>query len=46
VKNYSRAIACAYRASNQNVVIYTTHIIKLIARLHFFILRNKIIKKQ
>jgi len=44
---HSRAIACCgYLTSNQNVLIYTTHMKKLIARLYFFILRSKISEKQ
>jgi len=32
--------------SNQNVLIYTTHINKVIATLYLFILRSKITEKQ
>jgi len=32
--------------SNQNVLIYTTHIEKVITKLYFFILRSKIPDKQ
>jgi len=46
-KSYSRAIACCgHLTSNQNVLMYTTHIRKLIARLYFFILRSRITEKQ
>jgi len=46
-QSYSRATACCwYLTSNQNLLIYTTHIKKLIDRLHFFILRSKITEKQ
>jgi len=32
--------------SDQNVLIFTTHIKKVIAKLYFFILRSKITDKQ
>jgi len=35
-----------YLISNQNVLIYTTHIKKVIAEFYFFILRRKITDKQ
>ena len=38
-------VCCGFLASKQNVLIYTTHIKKVIAKLHFFILRNKTIEK-
>jgi len=42
VKSYSGAIACCgYLTSNQNVLIYTTYIKKVIARFYSFILRRK-----
>jgi len=37
---------CVFLTSNQNALIYTTHIEKVIARLNFFILRSKITEKQ
>jgi len=44
---YFHAIACCgYLTSSQNVVIYTTHIKKLIASLYLFVLRSKITEKQ
>jgi len=37
---------CGYLISNQNVLIYTTHIKKVIAKLYSFALRRKITEKQ
>jgi len=46
-QSYSRAITyCGYLASDQNVSIFTTHIKKVIARLHFFILISKELKNN
>ena len=45
--SYSRSIACwGYLTYNQKVLIYTTHIKKVITKLNFFILRNTITDKQ
>ena len=47
VETYSRAIACrGYLTSNQNFLIYTTHIKKWFTRRYFSILRGKITVKQ
>jgi len=47
VESFSRAIACCwYLTSNQNVLIYTTHTEKAIARLNFVVLRSKTTEKQ
>jgi len=35
-----------YLTSNQNVLIYTTHIKKVIVKLYSFILRSKFTEKQ
>jgi len=35
-----------YLAANQNVLIYTTRMKKVVARPYFFILRSKITEKQ
>jgi len=45
--SYSRTVACCgYLTSNQQVLIYTTHIKKVIAKLYSFTLRSKITDKQ
>jgi len=45
--SYSRAIACCgYLTFIQNVLIYTSHIRKVISRLYFFILKSKITEKH
>jgi len=42
-ESYTRSIACCgFLTSSQYVLIYTTHIKKVILRLYFFILRSKI----
>ena len=44
---YSRSVACyAYLTSNQKVLIHTTHIKEVIAKLYSFTLRSKIGEKQ
>ena len=44
---YSRTAACCgYLTSNQKVLIYTTHIQKVIAKLYSFTLRSKITDKN
>jgi len=45
-QSYSRAVACGFLTSSQNVLIYTTHIKKVIARLYFVLLRSKTTEKQ
>jgi len=37
---------CGYLISNHNVLIYTTHIKQVIAKLYSFALRKKIAEKQ
>jgi len=45
--SFSGDIACCgYLTSNQNVLIYTTHIKKVPARLYFFVLRSEITETQ
>jgi len=45
--SYSRTVACCgYLTSNQQVLIYTTRIKKVIAKLYFFTLRSKITDKK
>jgi len=39
-------VGVQYLTSNQNVLIYTTHIKKVIAKRYFFILRSRITEKQ
>jgi len=42
-----RTVACCgCLMSNQNVLIYTTHIKKVFAKLHSLTLRNKITEKE
>jgi len=44
---YSRTVACCeYLTSNQKVLIYTTHIKKVIAELYSFTLRLEITDKK
>jgi len=43
----SRTVACCgCLAANQNVLIYTTHIKKVMAKVYSFILKKKITDKQ
>jgi len=43
----SRTVACCgYQTSNQKVLIYTTEINNVIAKLHSFTLRSKTADKQ
>jgi len=44
---YSRTVACCgFLASNQKVLIYTTHIKKVIAKFYSFTLKSKITDKK